>query len=522
MPEIRKKDLPDRYDFIVCGSGSAGSVIARRLADNPEVSVLLLEAGGHGNVPEVDDASAWPANLGSVRDWNFQAQPNAHLNGRALAMNMGKVLGGGSSINVMQWSRGHKSDWDFFAEQAGDSRWNYQSVLDIYLKIENWQGPSDAVHRGKDGLLFVQPVPQPKPVALALLESAASMDIPVYDSQNGAIMEGGGGISLADVRIQNGQRLSVFRSYLAPPITRHNLTVLTGALVVSVAIKDKRATGVHCLVGEHQYTFNANAEVILSLGAIQTPKVLMQSGLGDAAQLRLLGIPVVEHLPGVGQNFQDHCMAMGCIWEYREAPPSADPGVQANLFLQSESGIDTPDIQIMQVGVPFASAQIAARVDIPEFAWSMMPTLARPKSIGSLRLTGPNPNDSVEIHANTLADPADLKVLMTAVEIARDLANSAAMRPFVKREVTPTGLKKPELEQFVRDSASSVWHQSCTAKMGRDALSVVNGELAVYGVENLRVADASILPRITTGNTMAPCVIVGEIAAELLKAKYRL
>ena len=205
-------ELKPDYDFIVCGSGSSGSVVARRLAENSDVSVLLLEAGGSDDVPSVMEAGQWPVNLGSVRDWAFQAQPNPHLNGRSIPMNMGKVLGGGSSINAMVWSRGHKNDWDYFASEAGDSAWSYESVLKIYRRIEDWHGAPDPKYRGTGGPVFVQPAPDPNPIAPAMLEGARSVGIPTFENQNGRMMEGAGGCSIQDVRLRDGKRLSVFRS----------------------------------------------------------------------------------------------------------------------------------------------------------------------------------------------------------------------------------------------------------------------------------------------------------------------
>src|SRR5260370_14909759 len=209
-------ELKPNYDFIVCGSGSSGSVVARRLAENPDVSVLLLEAGGSDDVPSVIEAAQWSANLGSDRDWAFQAQPNPHLNGRAIPMNMGKVLGGGSSINVMAWSRGHKNDWDYFASEAGDKAWSYESVLNIYRRIEDWHGAPDPDYRGTGGPVYVEPAPDPNPIAPAALEGARSVAIPTLENQNGRMMEGEGGASILEVRIRAGYRQSAFRYYVFP------------------------------------------------------------------------------------------------------------------------------------------------------------------------------------------------------------------------------------------------------------------------------------------------------------------
>jgi choline dehydrogenase len=513
--------LRPHYDFVVCGSGSSGSVVARRLAEHPDVSVLLLEAGGSDDVPSVTEAGQWPSNLGSDRDWAFLAQPNRHLNGRFIPMNMGKVLGGGSSINVMIWSRGHKNDWDYFASEAGDSAWNYESVLNIYRRIEDWHGAPDPKYRGTGGAVFVQPAPDPNPIAPAMLEGARSIGIPTFENQNGRMMEGAGGSSFLDVRLRDGKRQSVFRSYTFPYMDRPNLTVLTHALVTRITFEGKRATGVECIYNGKPNRISAGLEVVLSLGAIHTPKVLMQSGIGDEVELQRLGISLVQHLPGVGQNFQDH-PAIGCIWEYQKPLAPRNNAAEATLFWKSDPSLDTPDIQTCQGEGPFASAEMLAKYDVPAGSWSMFGGLVRPKSRGRIRLTGPNPTDAVQIETNMMSHPDDLKAAIVCVQLCREIGNSAALRPFAKREVMPGNLKGAELENFIRDSVVTFWHQTSTAKMGRDSMSVVDGNLKVYGIENLRIADGSIMPRVTTGNTMAPCVIIGERAGEILKADHNL
>ena len=514
-------ELKPQYDFIVCGSGSSGSVVARRLAENADVNVLLLEAGGQDDVPTVTRAEQWPLNLGGERDWNFAAQPNPHVNGRSIPLSMGKVLGGGSSINLMVWARGHKNDWDFFASEAQDKAWSYESVLNIYRRIEDWHGAPDPDYRGTGGPVYVEPAPDPNPLAPATVQGARSVGIPTFENQNGRMMEGGGGAAITDVRARDGYRQSVFRSYVFPYLDRPNLTVLTGALVTRLTFDRARVTGVEFSYEGTIHRVGAGSEVVLSLGAIHTPKVLMQSGIGDHAELQGLGIPVVQHLPGVGQNLQDH-PRFGCVWEYQQPLPARNNGAEATFFWKSDPGLDTPDLQTCQAEFPLSSPETAARYDLPEFGWTLFAGVVRPKSRGHIRLTGPDPTDPIEIHANMLSDPDDLKAAIAGVQLCREIGNSAALQPFVKREVMPGNLKGAELERFVRDAASSYWHQTCTAKMGHDALSVVDGKLKVYGIEHLRIADGSIMPRVTTGNTMAPCVIIGERAAQILKAQHTL
>jgi choline dehydrogenase len=514
--------LKASYDFIVCGSGSSGSVVARRLAENSKVSVLLIEVGGSDSVPEVEMAAAWPLNLGSARDWGFAALPNPNLNGRAIPMSMGKVLGGGSSINVMLWARGHKSDWDYFAAEAGDPAWNYESVLAIYREIENWRGKPDPARRGRDGLLYVTPPIEPNPVAVAMLAAAGDLGIPVFDDQNGAMMEGPGGASYMNLRIRDGRRQSIFRSYTFPLMNKPNLTVLPGTLVTRVLIERGAAIGVECILDGRSHRFHASQEVILSLGAINTPKVLMQSGVGDAETLASFDIPVIQHLPGVGANFQDHIWVSSCIWEYPEPVPPHGNGGEATIFAKSAPDLVSPDIQLLQIQFPVVTPELAKRYSAPAGSWGIFPALLRPHSVGRLRLTGAKPEDPILIDSQILSAPADLTALRRCVELAREVGNAKALRGFVRREVMPTALAAATMDDFIRDGVTTIWHQSCTAKMGQDRMAVVDGRLKVYGVDRLRIADASVMPRVPLGNTMAPSVIIGEQASRAIARERQL
>lgn len=513
-------EIAPHYDFVVCGSGSSGSVVAGRLAEDPDVTVLLLEAGGTDDVPAVQDPLQWPLNLGSERDWGFVSEPNAHLNGRSISHSMGKVLGGGSSINVMAWARGHRSDWDYFAAEAGDESWGYESVLEIYRRIEDWHGPADP-DRSAGGPLFIAPAREPNPLAAAIVEGARSVGIPSYPSNNSAMMVAEGGASLIDLRVHNELRQSTFRGYVYPLLQQSNLSVLTGATVTRLLFKDNRATAVEFYCGGTNYNVSAMSEVVISLGAINTPKVLMQSGIGDADELRRFAIPIVSHLPGVGRNFQDH-PRIDCVWEYREPFEPHNNGGEVMVLSKSDLVLEAPDLQICVAELPLSSAENIAVYGLPEHGWTACAGVLRPKSRGRVRLTGPDPAHRVAIEDNRLAHEEDFKTAVAAVELCREVGNSVPLQPFNKREVMPGDLANHELERFIRNGTETFWHQSCTAKMGRDALSVVDANLKVYGVEGLRIADGSIMPRITTGNTMAPCVVIGERASDILKAEHGL
>lgn len=514
------------YDFIVCGGGTSGCVVARRLAENPSVRVLLLEAGGDERVPAVTDSRVWMSNIGSDRDWQFRSEPSATLNGRTPPLPMGKVLGGGSSVNGLIWARGHRNDFDSWAEEAGDPSWRYESILALYKRAEDWDGPANPRLRGQGGPVYITLPKDPVPVAHALVEATAAAGIPAAADLNAETMESDGGCGIPNVTVRDGNvRVSMANAYLRPMMGEPNLTVLLGARVERVRLDGLRAVGVDYVHDGAQRTAFASAEIVLSAGAIHTPKILMLSGIGDERQLKAHGIPVVHHLPGVGRNFQDHILVAGCVWEYRSPEPPRNNSAEFTFFAKSDSSLRTPDLQPVLEECAFGSEITGPRFGLPTdraAAWTLAPGLVQPTSRGHLALTGNRASDPVAIHANFLSTPEDVKALVRCIELCREIGNSPTLREFAKRELMPGPLRGAEMEDFLRDAAGTYFHQTCTAKMGRGAMAAVDGSLKVHGIDGLRIADGSIMPTITTGNTMAPCVLIGEKAADILRRAHGL
>lgn len=509
--------LRDSYDYIVIGSGAAGSVVARRLAEDRAAQVLLLEAGGSDLESSMLVTESWFMAQGTGVDWNFEAEASTALNGRAIRHAAGRAIGGSTSINGMVWARGHRLDFEDWAAMSGDQAWGYEHVLGIYKRIEDWHGAPDSARRGSGGPVFVQTAPDAHPMAHALLRAAAATGVPIFDSQNGLLEEGDGGGALTSVRIRDGRRLNIPADYLYPVMDQPNLTVLTGAQVTRILISDGVATGVEFDWQGERRQIGASAEVILSAGALNTPKILMLSGVGDRDELQRHGIAVTAHVPGVGRNFQDHPIIGAGLWQSPQPIASRNNSAEANILLKSRAGLDRPDLHIWQVEGPYLSETTGQYY--ADNTWSITPGLVRPVSRGQVRLRSADPYAAPLIQSNMLSAPEDMAALREGMRISRELGNSQPMSAYVSREILPGDVSGKALDDLIRAGAMSMHHPTSTAAMGRDDMAVVDAELRVRGVKRLRVADASIMPIITTGNTQAPSVIIGERMAEILRAK---
>jgi choline dehydrogenase len=517
----RGKTLLAAYDYIVCGSGSAGCAIVNRLAADPDVKILLIEAGDWDTAPSVADPRQWFTNLGTPRDWGFVAEPSGHVNNRAIPEHMGRVVGGGSSINATIWARPFRKNLDGWVAATGDQDWGYDHALAIYRRLENWRGKPDDRYRGQGGPVWCQPAHDPAPIAPAMLRACAVLGLPVLDDLNGLREERDTGFALMNQIIKDGQRHSMAQAYLYPVLAQKNVTLLVNTHIDRLSLSGNEVTGVEITRDGKRLQVGAGREVILSTGAINTPKLLMLSGIGDQRELKRHGIKTVMHAPEVGRNFQDHILHGGCLWESTAPGDLRNSGAEASGFMQSSSGRQgAPDLNLVQIELPYASEVIGKRYSPPGNSWALCAGLVQPQSRGHIALRSNKSSDKPVVHANFLSHEDDVKALAVGIEMCRDIGNSAPLREHARREVAPgKKLTGKEMTDFIRDGATTYFHESGTCRMGKDDRAVVDSKLRVNGVKRLRIADSSIMPQIVSVATMATCVLIGERMAEILRAE---
>jgi choline dehydrogenase len=522
------------YDYIIVGSGSAGSVLANRLSARPEIKVLLLEAGGSNDSFYVR-MPAGIANLSGPRfNWGYETAPQAAMKGRRMYWPRGRLIGGSSSVNAMVYMRGQPADYDHW-RQLGNAGWSYDDVLPYFKKAERNERLHDSFH-GADGPLNVAERPYTNPLSHAFVEAAQQAGLPFNPDFNGALQLGCG---LFQVTQKNGRRWSAASAYLHPVAARENLTIVTKAQATRVLIENGRAVGVEYARGRRRHTARAAQEVVLAAGAINSPQLLLLSGIGPAEELRARGVSEVHDLPGVGKNLQDHLNVnivqrakrgsaldgknrglapIGVALEYLfyGTGPGTSNVAEAGAFAISALGAATPDIQYH-----FIPAQVVnhARTPMDGDGVTVHACCLRPQSRGEIRLASTDPLQPPVMDPNYLA--ADyLKVLIAGLRQGRDILAAQAFRPWLGEERLPGPAvqSNAELEDFIRATAETEYHPVGTCKMGSDPMAVVDEKLRVRGIERLRVIDASIMPAIVSGNTNAPVIMIAEKAAEMMLA----
>jgi choline dehydrogenase len=517
-----RASLRRSYDYVVVGAGSAGCALVGTLAKDPSARILLIEAGDWDTAPSVDDPRLWFTNLGSERDWGDVSVASAGTNNRPIPESTGRVVGGGSSINATIWARPFKADLDHWAAESGDARWGYHHGRELLKSVENWQGTPNATFRGTGGPVWVQPAADPLPLATAALDGFREVGLPVVDDLNTERELTGNGFGYMNQIIKDGRRQSMARAFLYPVLRRKNVTVLVNTQVNRVILKHRRAIGVECVLDGKVTHFGAHCEVILSAGGFNTPKLLMLSGIGNRADLRALNIPVAVNSPEVGRNVQDHILHGGCLFESPEPFEYKNSAANVSGYFKSDPSLELPDVSLVQIELPFASDVIAARYNPPPTTWALCAGLVTPKSRGTVRLRSADPTQRPIVDMQFLSHPDDVASLERSIKIARSVAQTDAVRPFVVREVAPgRELEGDELVNFVRDGATTYWHSSGACRMGKDDGAVVDAKLRVNGVRNLRIADSTIMPRIVAVPTMPACVLIGLRLAEILGHRHR-
>jgi choline dehydrogenase len=520
-------------DYVIVGAGSAGCAMAYRLAEAGK-RVTVIEHGGSDAGPfiQMPGALSYPMNMG-IYDWGLKTEPEPHLGGRVLATPRGKVIGGSSSINGMVYVRGHARDYDTWAEMGADG-WSYADVLPYFKRMEQSHGGSGPEFRGTDGPLHITRGPRANPLFDAFIEAGRQAGYPVTSDYNGQQQEGFGPF---EATIWKGRRWSAANAYLKPAMARGNVHVARG-FARRVVMEGTRAVGVEIEANGSVQVIRAGHEVILAASSINSPKLLMLSGIGPAEHLRAHGIPVVADRPGVGANLQDHLEVymqfsasqpitlykywnlwgkawVGAQWLFTGKGLGASNQFEACAFIRSKAGIDYPDIQyhFLPIAVRYDGKAVAAGHGFQAHVGPM-----RSKSRGSVSLRSGNPSDAPVIRFNYMSHPDDWEEFRTSIRLTREIFGQEAFRPYLKSELQPgPGYETDaQLDDFLRQHVESAYHPCGTARMGRasDPMSVVDPECRVIGVQGLRVADSSVFPQVTNGNLNAPSIMTGEKAAD--------
>jgi choline dehydrogenase len=498
-------------DYVIVGAGSAGCALAARLSEDPDVRVTVLEAGGPDTAEAISVPAAWPTLWGTEVDWAYETTPQQGSSGQVHQWPRGRVLGGSSSLNGMVYIRANPQDWDVWAYE-GCAGWDYASLLPVMKRMEHVP-EGDPAFRGVGGPIEPRPAAKPNPISVAFVDAAREQGYPVTDDFNGERFEGAG---FHDLLIKDGRRTSAAATYLHPASGRPNLDVVTGAHVAKVLTAGDRCTGVEYVQDGATHQLLVEREVILSGGAIDSPAILLRSGIGPAADLDELGLESVVDLPGVGRNLHDHLL-MGVLWEAKQpVPPPEYNLAESSMFLRSDPDKVAPDLHFMFIHVPFHLPTYS----VPEGSWTIAVGLVRPASRGSLRLRSASLEDKPLIDPAYLTQEADVEAMVRGTKLARKLAGAAAFDPWRGPEVLPGEAVQTdaEIEDFVRHAAGTYYHPVGTCRMGVGPDAVVDPSLRVRGVRGLRVADASVMPSIVSANTNTAAMIIGERAADLVRA----
>ena len=529
-------------DFVIIGAGSAGCAMAYRLSENGKHSVLVIEFGGTDAGPfiQMPAALSYPMNMKRY-DWGYKSEPEPNLGGRELVVPRGKVIGGSSSINGMVYVRGHAKDFDHWAESGADG-WAYADVLPYYKRMEHWHDGGhggDLAWRGTDGPLHVTRGPRKNPLFQAFVDAGQQAGYPVTADYNGEQQEGFGPM---EQTVWRGLRWSAANAYLKPALKRPNCNLIR-AMAEKIVFEDGRATGVQVRRGGKLETIRANREVIVAASSINSPKLLMLSGIGPGAHLAEHGVPVIAERAGVGQNLQDHLelyiqMAasqpitlfkywnlwgkalIGAQWLFTKTGMGASNQFESAAFIRSKAGVAYPDIQyhFLPIAVRYDGQAAAEGHGFQAHVGPM-----RSASRGAVTLRSGNPDDAPKINFNYMSHDSDWADFRTCIRLTREIFAQPAFQPYVSHEIQPGKALQSddELDGFIREHAESAYHPCGTAKMGRadDPMAVVDPACRVIGVDGLRVADSSIFPRITNGNLNAPSIMVGEKAADHILGK---